>query len=255
MLDVAIEAARAGARVVRAAGLARRTADVKQPADYVTQFDHASEDAVIQVLEARAPGIPVLGEERGGTRASTMWTVDPLDGTTNFTRNLPVVAVSVALVTDGEPELGVVIAPWLDLEFAVERHRGATCNGRRLRRLDDVDPANAVVATGFPTGTKKRRLSLYLNMLDAAVARFEDLRRCGSSALDLCWTAAGTFDGFFELELGTWDVAVGAAFVREVGGLVSDWSGGNGWLDSGDIIAGSSRVHEALRDMATRARG
>jgi myo-inositol-1(or 4)-monophosphatase len=253
MLDIALEAARAGARVVREAGLARRPAEAKQPADYVTQFDRSSEDAIFEILQLRAPGIPILGEERGGQQASTMWTVDPIDGTTNFTRNLPVVAISVALVTDGQPELGVVIAPWLGLEFTAERNRGATRNGEQLPQLGDASPNTSLVATGFPTGRKKRRLTLYRNVLVGALEEFEDIRRCGSSALDLCWTAAGTFDGFFELELGTWDVAVGAAFVLEVGGRVSDWSGGPDWLRTGDILAGSPRIHEALLNLARRA--
>ena len=254
MLHVALEAARAGARVLRQAGLTRRAGESKEPGDYVTQFDRSSEQAVIEVLQKRAPGIPVLGEEFGGARGSTMWTVDPLDGTTNFTRGLPIVAVSVALVADGEPAVGVVIAPWLGLEFAAERNRGATRNGEPLPRLDRVPPEAAVVATGFPTGRKKQRLPQYRTVFEAALVRFEDLRRCGSSALDLCWTAAGAFDGFFELDLGTWDVAVGAAFVLEVGGRVSDWSGGNGWLDSGDILAGSPWVHQTLVELAARAR-
>jgi myo-inositol-1(or 4)-monophosphatase len=254
VLDIALDAARAGARIVRDAGLAHRIAEAKLPADYVTPFDRSSEEAIFEILQSRAPGIPILGEERGGQHVSTMWTVDPIDGTTNFTRNLPVVAVSVALVTDGRPELGVVIAPWLNLEFTAERNRGATRNGERLPRLSDPAPDSSVIATGFPTGHKKRRLALYRNVLSGALDAFEDIRRCGSSALDLCWTAAGTFDGFFELELGTWDVAVGAAFVLEVGGHVSDWAGGTDWLQTGDILAGPPRVHETLVDLATRAR-
>jgi len=250
MLDVALDAARAGARVLIDAGLTRHAAEAKSVADYVTRFDRSSESAVIDVLQARTPGIPILAEERGGVPASTMWTVDPLDGTTNFTRGFPVVAVSVALVSDGMPEVGVVVAPWLNLEFAVKRNQGATCNGERLPRLDRVNPTNAVVATGFPTGQKKSRLSKYRGVFDRALDRFEDLRRAGSSAMDMCWTASGVFDGFFELDLGTWDVAVGAAFVLEVGGRVSDWSGTDGWLASGDILAGSPWVHETLLELA-----
>jgi len=253
LLPVALEAARAGARLVRQAGLTRRAGIAKNAADYVTEYDHSSEEAVIEVLHKHAPGIPILGEERGGQRAPTMWTVDPIDGTTNFMRGLPVVGISVALVTDGVPVVGVVVAPWLDLEFTAERNKGAACNGDRLPNLADVPPERAVVATGFPTGAKKRRLELYRSVFNPVLDQFEDLRRCGSSALDMCWLAGGTFDGFFELALGTWDVAVGAAFILEVGGRVSDWSGTSGWLESGDILAGSARVHDALVSFAAEA--
>jgi myo-inositol-1(or 4)-monophosphatase len=217
--------------------------------DYVTAVDRASEDAILDVLARRAPGVAVLAEERGGAGSGTRWAVDPLDGTTNFLRGLPVVAVSVALIDAGRPEVGVVIAPWLGLEFAAGRGRGATLNGQRLPPLGPGDPGRAVVATGFPF-RRKERIGRYLPVLHGALERFEDLRRAGAAALDLGWTAAGTFDGFFELGLGTWDVAAGAALVLEVGGRVSDWAGGPDWLESGDIVAAPAAVHEVLLDLA-----
>jgi myo-inositol-1(or 4)-monophosphatase len=217
--------------------------------DYVTAVDRASEDAILDVLARRTPGIAVLAEERGGATSGTRWTVDPLDGTTNFLRGLPVVAVSVGLIDAGRPEVGVVIAPWLGLEFAAVRGRGATLNGERLPPLGRGDPDTAVVATGFPF-RRKERIDRYLPVLRGALERFEDLRRPGAAALDLGWTAAGTFDGFFELGLGTWDVAAGAALVLEVGGRVSDWAGGPGWLESGDVVAAPPAVHEVLLELA-----
>jgi len=97
----------------------------KTPGDWVTAADLASEHAILEVLARRAPGVAVLAEETGGDRAGTMWAVDPLDGTRNYTRGFPVFAVSVALIEDGRPEVGVVLAPWLDLEFRAQRGRGA----------------------------------------------------------------------------------------------------------------------------------
>lgn len=217
--------------------------------DWVTEWDFASEHAILEVLARLAPGIPVLGEETGGVRGGTMWAVDPLDGTTNFTRGFPVVGVSVGLLDRGEPVLGVVIGPWLDLEFAAERGRGATRNGEALPRLDRREPTRAVVATGLPF-KRKDRLPHYLRVFDGAVSRFEDLRRAGAAALDLCWTASGAFDGFFEMSLGLWDVLAGAAIVREAGGAVTDWEGGDGWLESGDIMAAAPGVHEVLLELA-----
>src|SRR5262249_16877595 len=157
----------------------------------------------------------------------------------------PVVGVSVALLDAGQPVVGVVLAPWLDLEFAVERGRGATLNGERLAPLGPGDPRTAVVATGFPFRVKDR-MDRYLPVRHGCLGRFGEGGRAGSAGLDLAGCAAGTYDGFFELELGTWDVAAGAALLLEVGGLVTDWSGGGGWLESGDIMAAPAAVHEVL---------
>jgi myo-inositol-1(or 4)-monophosphatase len=220
----------------------------------VTDADHASEQAIVDTLARLAPGIPILAEERGGAASGTRWAVDPLDGTTNFTRAMPVVGVSVALLDAGQPVVGVVLAPWLGLEFATQRGHGATLNGVRLAPLGPGDPATAVVATGFPFRVKQR-MERYLPVLQGSLRRFEDLRRAGSAALDLAWTAAGTYDGFFELSLGTWDVAAGAALVQELGGRVTDWSGGQGWVESGDILAAPAAVHDVLLELAGQAAG
>jgi myo-inositol-1(or 4)-monophosphatase len=226
--------------------------DVKGAGDYVTSFDRQSEAAILEVLARETPGIAVLAEERGGTRAGTMWAVDPLDGTTNFTRGFPVVAVSVGLLDAGVPVTGVVIAPFLELEFAASQGKGATLNGERLPGLRALDPAKAVVATGFPFRNKKL-MPRYRPVMEGALLRFEDLRRAGAAALDLAWTAAGTFDGYFELNLNTWDVAAGAALVIEVGGRVSDWSGGDTWVETGNILAAAPAVHEVLLELAEQS--
>lgn len=227
-------------------------AELKGRGDYVTATDRDSETAILEVLEREAPGIAVLAEEEGGMRAATMWAVDPLDGTTNFTRGFPTVGISVALLDKGVPVVGVVLAPFLDLEFMVERGQGAFLNGDRLPPHRTLDPSGAVVATGFPFRNKVL-LPRYLPVFEGALARFEDLRRAGAAALDLAWTAAGTFDGFFELNLNTWDVAAGAALVFEVGGRVTDWSGGDGWIETGNILAGAPAVHEVLLQLAAQS--
>jgi myo-inositol-1(or 4)-monophosphatase len=223
--------------------------EVKGAGDYVTASDRQSEAAILEVLARETPGVAVLAEEGGGRRAGTMWAVDPLDGTTYFTRGFPVVAVSVGLVEDGVPIAGVVIAPFLGLEFTASRGKGATLNRERLPALRPLDPSKAVVATGFPF-RNKARMPLYRPVVEGALARFEDLRRAGAAALDLAWTAAGTFDGYFELNLNTWDLAAGAALVLEVGGRVSDWSGGDSWIESGDILAAAPEVHAVLLELA-----
>ena len=251
---MALRAARAGARVLVESGLPKPGlhADLKGAGDYVTAFDRQSESAILEVLAREAPGMAVLAEERGGMRAGTMWAVDPLDGTTNFMRGFPVVAVSVGLLHEGVPIAGVVIAPFLGLEFTASQGNGATLNGERLPPLHTVDPAKAVVATGFPF-RNKARMPRYRPVMEGALQHFEDLRRAGAAALDLAWTAAGTFDGYFELNLNPWDVAAGAALVREVGGRVSDWSGGDTWIETGDILAAPPAVHDVLLQLAEKA--
>ena len=224
-------------------------AALKGVSDYVTATDLASEAAIVPVLRRLTPDIPILAEEGGGERSELMWAVDPLDGTTNFTRGLPMVGVSVGLLDGLEPVVGVVIAPFLGLEFAGAWGGGATLNGVRLGALRDLAPGQAVVATGFPFRNKER-FPRYRQVLLGALGTLEDLRRPGAASLDLAWTAAGTFDGFFEVNLGTWDVAAGACLVREVGGVVSDWEGGQNWSRSGDIIAAAPRVHAQLLEFA-----
>ena len=248
---MALRAARAGARVLIDGGLPRPglAAEQKGAGDYVTAWDRKSEAAILEVLAREAPGIAVLAEERGGSRTGTMWAVDPLDGTTNFTRGFPVVAVSVGLLEDGLPLVGVVIAPFLGQEFAASKGHGATLNGERLPAVGAIDPSKAVVATGFPF-RNKALMPRYRPVMEGALLRFEDLRRAGAAALDLAWTAARTLDGYFELNLNPWDVAAGAAIVIETGGRVSDWSGGDDWVDSGNILAGSPAVHEVLLELA-----
>jgi len=240
--------------VLREIGLPRPgyAVEEKGKGDYVSAADLRSEEAILAVLAREAPGVAVLAEEEGGTRGKTMWAVDPLDGTTNFTRGFSVASVSVALLVDRHPVVGVVIAPFIDLEFTAARGRGAFRNGERIPGHRAVDPSKAIVATGFPFKIKSR-LPQYLAVMEQALVRFEDLRRAGSAALDLAWTASSTFDGFFELGLNTWDVAAGAALVLEAGGRVTDWSGGDTWIETGNILAGSPAVHEALLELAAQA--
>jgi myo-inositol-1(or 4)-monophosphatase len=204
-------------------------------------------------LEELAPGIDFFGEETGGTRSDRGWYVDPLDGTANFLHGLVAVGVSVALVDDGVPVVGVVHAPMLGRTYHAIAGGGAYLDGRPIR-VSERAPAQAIPATGFPF-RRKHELDRYLHVFHRTFEVVEDLRRVGAASLDLAWTAEGVFDGFFEIGLGTWDVAAGALLVREAGGVVTDWAGDPGaWLWSGDIVAGPPAVHEQLVDI-TRAAG
>lgn len=240
-------AARAGGEIVLAGFADPANVREKSPGDWVSDVDTASERTVAAMLAEAAPTIPFFGEESGGERADVGWICDPLDGTANFLHGFPAVGVSIALVEAGVPIVGVVHAPLLGDTYVATRGGGAFRDGTRLA-ISTRTPERAMVATGFPF----RHADLkdpYLGIFGLALRRFEDLRRAGAASLDLAWTAAGVFDGYFELRLGPWDVAAGALLVREAGGVVTDWTGDDrDWLDSGDIVVGSPAVHaEVLR--------
>lgn len=258
LLATARAAATAGGVVVAAHLGALFDVRAKGPGDWVSEADLGSEIAVREIL-TRETGIPVHGEEEGGARADTEWLVDPLDGTANFVHGFDAVGVSIGLVQDGRPVVGVVHAPFLvGADGTAGRTYWATAGGGAFRdgrpiSVSDRAPEQAIVATGFPF-RRKHLLPGYLATFEAAIHRFEDLRRVGAASLDLCWTADGTFDGFFELRLGPWDVAAGALVIREAGGVVTDWTGDDAaWLGSGDILAAPSAVHAALLEEAARA--
>jgi myo-inositol-1(or 4)-monophosphatase len=249
-LDALLQAAERGARVggalvAESYGGAGRPRE-KAPGDWVSDVDVASEATIRAELERLAPDIPFFGEEGGGERGRLGWFVDPLDGTANFLHRFPVVGVSVALVEEGQPVVGVVHAPLIGETYTARAGGGAFRDGEAIT-ISDRSPEAAICATGFPFRAKADRLPSYFPVFEAALRRFEDVRRAGSASLDLAWTASGTFDGYFEQALGTWDVAAGGLLVREAGGVVTDWEGDDGaWLTSGDIVAGPPAVHERL---------
>jgi len=228
----------------------------KAAGDYVTEVDETSEQAIADFLEHVAPGIPVVGEEHGGSAGDRYWLVDPLDGTTNFVHGFPVVGVSVALVEDGRPIAGAVHAPFLRETYIGARGRGARVERDGSRdaeplRVSDRSPGQAVVGTGFPF-RHKDVVPRYIRAMSAALGTFEDLRRPGAAALDLAWVASGVFDGFFELALSPWDVAAGGLLIEEAGGVVTDWNGGPNYM-AGDILAGPAAIHAELLRIASQA--
>ncbi len=254
LLAAARDAADAGGAVVMSHFGALREVREKAPGDWVSEADLASEAAVRQLLTDRT-GIPVHGEEAGGERAGTEWLVDPLDGTANFVHGFDAVGVSIGLVHEGRPVVGVVHAPLLANRAG---HPGrtywATAGGGAFRDGHEIHvagraPEQAIVATGFPF-RRKHRLPEFLAVFEPALQQFEDIRRVGAASLDLCWVGEGVFDGFFELQLGPWDVAAAALVVREAGGIVTDWDADpDAWLASGSIVAAPPAVHTALLEL------
>jgi myo-inositol-1(or 4)-monophosphatase len=255
LLTVAIDAAVAGGVIVRDAFGAPENVREKRPGDLVSDADFSSERSIRDALASAFPEIAFVGEEEGGQRADVGWFVDPLDGTANFVHGFPVVGVSIALVVDDEPVVGVVHAPMLGDVYSARRGGGAFRNGVPIH-VSNRPAASAICATGFPFRAKRERLGEYFPVFERALREFEDLRRAGSASLDLSWTAAGVFDGYFEQNLATWDVAAGGLIVREAGGVVTDWQGDErAWLRSGDIVAGPRAMHARMLTLiATAAR-
>jgi myo-inositol-1(or 4)-monophosphatase len=259
-LDAAREAAAAGVEALRGAwrAVGRAEARAKRgPGDLVTEADRAAEERIVERLRAAYPEHEVVGEESGRRTersGSYRWIVDPLDGTANFVHRIPAWAVSIALLEDGAPIVGVVVDPLRDEWFAAVRGRGATLDSgdpslaQGIRVAPTADLASAILATGFPF-RRREELDRYLGAFADLFVRVSDMRRIGSAALDLAYVAAGRVEGFWEIGLSRWDIAAGELLVTEAGGRVSDWSGGLGHRRSGWIAAGNPAAHDLLLEV------
>lgn len=218
--------------------------------DLVSVADLDSERCLVEGLRAAWPEHAIEAEEETHDAPAApdqpRWFLDPLDGTVNFVHGLPVFAVSMGLWQGDVPLVGVVHAPRLGETFRAVRGGGATLDGRPVRVSACAKLAEAVLATGFPY----RRETLAHSNLENFQAFFYEvrgLRRMGSAALDLCYTAAGRYDGFWELHLSPHDVAAGGLIVREAGGRVADADGGEDWLRGGSLVASGPALFEAIR--------
>lgn len=253
LLDDAIVAARAGGDVLmryyRQGGLEARA---KAANDFVTAADHASEAAVVAVLRGRHPEHAILAEEGGATAGGGdyEWVIDPLDGTSNFMQGLKFFCVSVACRKGGELLAGVVFDPLSGDLFTASKGGGAFRNGEPIIASARPGLAGAFLATGYPYRAHAA-LEVYLAAFREVFLESRGIRRCGAAALDLAYTACGTFDGFFEYALSPWDVAAGALLITEAGGLVSDLDGGQRHVTNGNVVAGGRFVQpELLRRVA-----
>lgn len=214
----------------------------------VSFVDRESEQQLMARLADILPGSCFIGEEFNPDSVlgkEPTWIIDPLDGTTNFLHGLPVFAVSVALWDAGDTQLGVVHAPAMQETFTSYRGGGAYLNGKRLLLEGDVSLSQSLVATGFPY-YKFDNMEPYLALLSDLMRSTHGLRRMGSAAIDLAYTAAGRFDAFYEMGLAPWDVAAGALLVEEALGFVSNFSGGSSVLFKGEILAAHPSLSRAF---------
>lgn len=254
LMAVAASAAQLGGEVVRSYFRRLPPGDASEKArnDWVSSADRESEEAIRQFLLKRTPEFGLHAEEGGAQRVEGVhWVVDPLDGTLNFIRGFPHFAVSVALVAEGEVEVGAIYDPVRDELFTARRGAGAWCNGSALRVTGRPGLAGAFVTTGFPFRVHQH-LDVFLAVFREVFLRVAALRRPGAASLDLAHTAAGIFDGFFEFCLSAWDIAAGALLVREAGGLVSDLDGGPDVLTHGNVVGASPGVHRELLEVIGR---
>ncbi|MDX1435931.1 MAG: inositol monophosphatase family protein [Anaerolineales bacterium] len=220
----------------------------KGETDLVTEMDYKSEEFLLRSIRARYPDHSVITEESGeidGMR-SHQWLMDPLDGTTNYSHGLPIYAVSLAYARDGRVQLGVVYDPSMDVCYSAERGGGAWVDGIRLQVSGATSLDKSLLTTGFPYYVRTNpdnNLDHYAHFAVRSVA----VRRLGSAALDLCYVAAGNFDGYWELSLGAWDLAAGALLVEEAGGVVTRIDGEPDYLlPPYSVIAGNVAIHALL---------
>ncbi|KZE32805.1 inositol monophosphatase family protein [Crenobacter luteus] len=246
MLTVAVKAARrAGNQIQRASlNLDVIRVEKKKPNDFVSEVDRQAEQTIIDTILEAYPKHAILAEESGAKGVGSSdyeWIIDPLDGTTNFLHGHPQYAISIALAVKGQVQQAVVYDPNRNDLFTASRGVGAFLNDRRIRVSRRVGLADSLIATGFPV-TDMSYLDQYLAMFRDILPKTAGVRRDGSAALDLCNVACGRVDGYWEMNLKPWDIAAGSLIVQEAGGIVTDLKGEDGWLESGDIVAGNPKV-------------
>jgi myo-inositol-1(or 4)-monophosphatase len=251
-LNIMVKAARRASQIIN-----RASQDVehlkitkKQQSDFVTEVDKAAEAAIIDVLREAYPEYGILAEESGltaGTDADSeyQWIIDPLDGTTNFIHGFPQYAVSIALAHKGQLIEAVIYDTLRNEMFTASKGGGAFLNERRIRVTKCLKLEDALIGTGFPYRTFTH-VDAYMGIFKELSQRTAGIRRPGAASLDLAYVACGRLDGFWEFGLCPWDMAAGCLLISEAGGLVSDLSGGESYMKSGNLIAGTPKVFAQL---------
>ena len=215
---------------------------------FVTYVDKESEKRLVKGLKRILPGSGFITEEEtiANKREQYTWVIDPLDGTTNFIHGVPCYCISIGLMlsdgTNNEIILGMIYEPNLDELFYAIKGKGAFMNGKKIAVSGAKKLSHSLLVTGFPTYDLKK-MKQYLNLFSYFMKNTRGLRRMGSAAVDLAYTACGRFDSFYEYSLNPWDVAAGSLLVKEAGGKVCDFKGGNNFLFGKEIIASNATVH------------
>lgn len=248
IINIAIKAARlAGQLIIKASDrLDMVTVKTKSANEFVTQIDEQAEKIITDTIQKYYPNHGILGEE-GSYHPSDdfVWVIDPLDGTTNFIHGFPHYAVSIAVKIKNRVEYAVIYDPVRQDLFTAERGGGAQLNDHRMRVSKCSGLQGALLGTGFPY-RHQEYLDFYMDCFKDLFQRITCMRRAGSAALDLAYVACGKLDGFWEIGLKEWDYAAGVLLIKEAGGLISDFNGEEKYRESGNIVAGSSKVFKEL---------
>ncbi|MDD5722937.1 MAG: inositol monophosphatase family protein [Syntrophales bacterium] len=245
--DFAISIARIAGSLLRDRFKEKHQIDYKGEIDIVTEADRMSEEMLIAEINRKFPDHNILSEEAvemdRGSRYR--WIIDPLDGTTNYAHGFPMFCVSIALEKDGQIITGVIYSPVSDELFVAGKGKGAFLDGSRILVSGTTEISKSLLATGFPYDIR-RDPNNNINYFSEMALRAQAIRRAGSAALDLAYTAAGCFDGFWELKLRPWDTAAGWLLVSEAGGVITDISGGSYGLDSPSMLASNGKIHDDM---------
>ena len=250
-INVVVRAARAaGSVILRYMNRIEALSVVeKQRMDFSSDVDRLAEAEIVKELRRAYPDHAILAEEGGAIGKSPLtWVIDPLNGTHNYLRGIPHFSISIALCEKGVPVHGVVYDPLRNELFTASKGDGAYLNDRRVRVSKRDSLLGAMIGTAF-SFRQRPHLDTQLAMIRALLAQAEDLRRTGSTALDLAYVAAGRFDGFFEIGLAPWDMAAGILLVREAGGQIGDFAGRDGMPASGNLIAGNLHIAKAMFEL------
>ncbi|MCT7958417.1 inositol monophosphatase family protein [Laspinema palackyanum] len=248
-LDIATEAALdAGAIVQSYWGNLNAIEEKGRPGDLVTAADKASEKAILEVLRRHVPEHGILAEESGKLGDSTsqyLWAIDPLDGTTNFAHQYPPFGVSIGLLIDGIPQVGVVFDPFHNELFRAAKGLGATRNRQPIRVSETVELRNSLLVTGFAYDRRETPDNNYAEFCHLTHLT-QGVRRSGSASIDLCYVSCGRLDGYWERGLSPWDLAAGVVILSEAGGKITAYDGSPWKIESGRILATNGKLHESL---------
>lgn len=249
-LKTAEDAARTGGEILMRYFGQPIDVEFKGEVDLVTVADRLSEEAIVSMISSKYPDHQMIAEEGTAKESASQyrWIIDPLDGTTNFAHAFPCFAVSIGLEASGRMVMGVVYDPVRDECFTAVAGRGACLNGMpihvsAIRSLD-----KALLATGFPYD-RRIHTEKYLALFKAFMKKAQEIRRPGAATIDLCYLAAGRFDGFWEYKLKPWDVAAAAVIVREAGGQMSDFQGGAFNIYGEETLASNGKIHEEMLEV------
>ena len=247
-LDIATEAALAGGAMLQAYWGKLENVQEKRPGDLLTEADKASEEQVLAVIRRHFPDHAILAEESGqlgNQTAEYLWAIDPLDGTTNYAHQYPFFAVSIGLLVNGVPQVGVIFDPFREELFRAAKGLGATRNRQSIRVSTTTDLAQSLLVTGF---AYDRRQTIDTNYAEFCHLTHltQGVRRGGAASIDLAYVACGRLDGFWERGLSPWDMAAGVILIEEAGGKVTAYDQSQFQINSGRILATNGRIHAAL---------